>query len=213
MAAYTSSDQVKEAHATLVNTFKSGKTKSLAWRKWQLKQIWWMIEDNEQRIINALHSDLHRDELESYLADIGAPKTDILLALDNVERWSADQIPDAGILFGTICKARIRQEPLGVALIMSAWNFPFLLIIQPLIAAITAGCCVMLKPSEVASACQNLIAEIVPKYLDNSAIHIVTGGVQETTRLLEFKFDMIFYTGSATGKSSPYISTMKLFRG
>lgn len=196
MAPYTTSEELQEAHATLTKTFKSNLTKSLAWRKWQLKQLWWLITDNEKAIATALHTDLNRHDFETYYADIGSVKTDILFHLSKVEEWSQDEIPDAGFLFGTLGKARIRKEPLGVALIIGAWNFPLVVTLMPLMAAISAGCCVMLKPSEIAAASQDLLAELVPKYLDESAVRVVTGGPKETTLVLEQRFDHIFYTGS-----------------
>ena len=150
MAPFTSSEEILEARATLSATFKGGLTKSIAWRKWQLKQVWWMVCDHEKAIASALHKDLHRHDFESFIADIGGVKADILNHIDKVEEWAADEIPDAGFLFGTVGKARIRKEPIGVALIIGPWNFPFNLTLLPLIAAISAGCCVMVKPSEVA---------------------------------------------------------------
>ena len=197
MAPYTTPEQLAAAHSTLVETFKTGKTKSIAWRKLQLKQIWWMISDNEKQFVATLHADLNRHEFESYYADIGTTKQEVLFHINNFESWIVDQIPNAGFLFGTLGKARIRQEPLGVSLIVAPWNLPVYLAIVPVLAAISAGCCVMLKPSEVASATQDLLAEIIPKYLDNDAVQVVTGGVKETTAVLERKFDHIFYTGSA----------------
>ncbi|KAG8528814.1 uncharacterized protein KY384_006503 [Bacidia gigantensis] len=196
MAPYSTPEQLSKAHSTLAETFRNGKTKNLAWRKWQLKQIWWMIEDNKEAIAAALHKDLHRSQFESYWADIAGLLRDITRQLDNLEKWTADERPDAGFLFGTLGKAKIVQEPLGVALVIGAWNFPFYLTFMPLLAAVTAGCCVLLKPSEVAVACQDVMAEIVPKYLDQEAIRIVTGGVSEMTAVLKMKFDQIFYTGS-----------------
>lgn len=196
MSSFSTPEQINSAYTILQETFKTDKTKSIAWRKWQLKQIWWMVSDNEQAIVKALHSDLHRHDFESYYVDIGSIKQDILVHLRDVEKWAADEIPDAGLLFGTICGARIRKEPLGVALILGTWNFPFLVTLSPLIAAISAGCAAMVKPSEVARACQDLIAELIPKYLDKEGIQVVTGGPQESSAILERRFDTIFYTGS-----------------
>ena len=197
MAPFTTPEEAQAAHQTLHKTFKSGRTKSIAWRKWQLKQMWWMVSDNEKAIAAALHIDLNRHDFETYFFDIGAVKNDILVHLDSVEKWAADEIPDAGFLFGTLGRARIRKEPLGVALVLSPWNFPVALILEPLMAAITAGCCVMIKPSEISVASQDLMSEMIPKYLDSSAIRVVTGGPKETTLILEQRFDQIFYTGSA----------------
>ena len=156
-----------------------------------------MVADNEEAIARALHSDLNRHDLESYSLDIRGVKSDILDHIKNLEAWAADEIPDAGFLFGTLCRARIRKEPLGIALILGTWNFPFIVTLSPMVAAIAAGCAVLVKPSEIAMASQHLMAEILPKYLDPEAIQIVIGGPTETGLILERRFDSIFYTGSA----------------
>ena len=156
-----------------------------------------MVADNEDAIARALHSDLHRHDFESHSLDIFQVKSDILHHIKNLEAWAADEIPDAGFLFGTLCGARIRKEPLGVALILGTWNFPFIVTLSPMVAAIAAGCAVLVKPSEIALASQRLMAEMLPKYLDPEAIQIVTGGPTETGLILERRFDSIFYTGSA----------------
>lgn len=193
---YTTPEQLDNAYTTLHKTFKTGKTKSLAWRKWQLKQLFWMIADNEEAIARVLKTDLNRHEFESYSGDIEGVKKDILNTLAHVEEWAADEIPDAGFLFGTLGSARIRKEPLGVALIIGTWNFPFILTVCPLVAAIAAGCCAIVKPAETVVATQDLIAALIPKYLDQEAIRVVTGGPKEATMILERRFDHIFYTGS-----------------
>jgi len=90
MAPFTTPEELSIAYATLTFTFRTGLTKSLAWRKWQLKQIFWMIYDNEPAIAAALHEDLHRHDFESYYADIGSLKTTIFEHLAHVEEWAAD---------------------------------------------------------------------------------------------------------------------------
>ncbi|TVY61962.1 Aldehyde dehydrogenase, dimeric NADP-preferring [Fusarium oxysporum f. sp. cubense] len=194
---YTSEAECLQYHSQLFNTFAAGKTKSIKWRKWQLKQMWWMLVDNEKAIAEALAADLGRHEFEALTSDLHGLKTDILEHLNHVEEWAADEpVASAGFLMGTLGKARIRKEPLGVVLVIGAWNFPFLLTLQPVIAAITAGCCVVVKPSELSVASQNLMQDLAGRYLDPEAIRLVTGGPQETTKLLELKFNHIFFTGS-----------------
>lgn len=193
---FTSQADFEDSYATVFRTFASGKTKPLTYRKWQLKQIWWMIEDNHAQILQALHADLHRSELESTTFDILGLKKDILDHIHNLELWTADTIPEAGFVFGTLGKARIRKEPLGVSLIIGSWNFPIIIALQPLVAAIAAGCCAIIKPSDLATNCANLIAEMVPKYLDGEAYRVVTAGPKEMEFILQHKFNHIFYTGS-----------------
>jgi aldehyde dehydrogenase (NAD+) len=203
-AKFTTLEQFEEAYSTLFSTFATGLTRSLAWRKWQLKNCWWMIEENEAEILAALKADLNRHDFESHASDIFGMKSDILEHIEHLEEWAADDIPKAGFIFGTLGKARVRKEPLGVALVIGAWNFPFLLLLQPLFAAITAGCCVMLKPSEISVASQDLLHKLIPKYLDGSAIRLVTGGPAETSYILEHKFNHIFFTGS--GKVARFVT-------
>ena len=197
MSSYTSPDELEEAYSTLFATFRTGRTKSLAWRKWQLKQFWWMIVDNEERIVHALHQDLHRHPMESKTVDIHGLKVEIMESIIHLEEWAADEIPDAGFIFGTLGKARVRKEPLGVALIIGAWNFPFALTLQPAVAATAAGCCVMIKPSELSRASEELLKDLVSTYLDSTAIRLVTGGPGEMGEILKLRFNHVFFTGSS----------------
>lgn len=195
MAEYTSEADVELAYTTLQSTFASGKTKEIAWRKWQLKQIWWLLEDNEALIQEALKKDMNRHPFETTFTEIGNVKTDLIEHLGSIDKWTADQKPNAGAL-GFLLRPTVRPEPLGVALIIGPWNFPFSLLLQPLIAALTAGCAVLLKPSEVTANTQQLFVDLIPKYLDTSAVRVVTGGAAETGALLQRKYDHIFFTGS-----------------
>jgi len=205
MASYTPYAEFQEGYDIVFATFRSGKTKSLKWRKWQLKQLWALVFENEQSIVDALKQDLNRHAYETYAADLLGMKRDILEHFEHLEEWTADKmLTEAGHPMGTLGKARIRHEPLGVTIIIGPWNFPILLLLQPLIAAITAGCAVMLKPSELAPASEELLVRLVQHYLDQSAIRIVTGGPAETSRILESRFNHIFFTGS--GKIARYIT-------
>ncbi|PLB35973.1 aldehyde dehydrogenase [Aspergillus candidus] len=196
MEAYTSIPEVDLTYKTLQTTFRSGRTKELAWRKWQLKQVWWLVEDNQQRIIDALNKDMNRHAFETTFADCMTVKTDVVDHLKNIDKWAADQPVDANMVMKALLRPCVRPEPLGVALIIGPWNFPVSLVLQPMVAAIAAGCAVLIKPSEITLACQALLVELIPKYMDPSAVRIVTGGPTETTALLERKFDHIFFTGS-----------------
>ena len=164
-----------------------------------------MIVDNEDSIVDALKKDLNRHTFETYSADLLGIKRDILEHIRNLEDWAADERPKAGLILGTLSKARVRREPLGVALIIAPWNFPMLLLFQPLIAAITAGCAVMLKPSELAVESEKLVVRLVNEYLDPEAVRIVTGGPAETSHILEHRFNPIFFTGS--GEIAQYVAT------
>ncbi|KAI6377894.1 hypothetical protein MCOR25_002411 [Pyricularia grisea] len=194
---YSTQAEVDDAHRTLHATFRTGLTKDLAWRRWQLKQMWWMMDENTDRIFDALKADLNRHQFESLFTDIRAVKSDIISHLKNLEDWTSTQPINTGIPFGSkLLKARVRKDPLGVAFIIGAWNYPLMLLLQPVISAIAAGCCVLLKPSDLSAHCERLLQELVPKYLDPRAIRVVTGGPAETAYMLEKRFNHIFFTGS-----------------
>ena len=199
---YTSTAEVLDTHSTLWATFATGRTKELAWRLWQLKQLWWLVDENQDALLAALRADLGRHDFESHATDLSALRRDLLNTLANLPRWAADERVPAGgggtpgWLLATTGHAHVRREPLGVALIIGAWNFPVLLVLQPLVAALAAGNCVVLKPSELAPACQQLLQELVPRYMDAAAVRVVTGGARETAELLTLRFAHIFFTGS-----------------
>lgn len=198
MSKYTTQEDFKDAYNTLTATFATHKTKDIRWRKWQLKQLWWMLVENTDAFADAFAADLSRTRAETLQFDIGGVKADVKDCIDKVDAWSKGSAPEgAGILFGRFGKAWCRKEPLGVCLIIGAWNFPIYTVLDPLCPAIAAGNCVMLKPSELAGSVSRLLAELAPKYMDNTAIRVVTGGAKETGFYLEHKFNHIFYTGGA----------------
>jgi aldehyde dehydrogenase (NAD+) len=192
-----SAPDIKDSHTTLTKTFATNITKSIKWRKWQLKQFWWMLEENSDRFVESLHSDLHRNSFETVGLEVKGTQADVIDALTNVDKWAAGEKPEAGFLFGTLGKAHLRKEPLGVCLVIGAWNYPIATLLMPVVAAIAAGNVVVIKPSELAPATQDLLVEIVPRYLDQSAIRVATGGAEETGKMLELKWDHLFYTGGS----------------
>lgn len=155
-----------------------------------------MIEDNKKRICDALYTDLHKHYQEAYTGDCGNTQADILRTLKKLDEWTKDERPEKSDPLNFLGRATVRKEPLGVTLIIGAWNFPVSLLLQPMIAAIAAGCAVILKPSDVASATQDVLMEIVPQYMDQDAIRCISAGPQEMGYILEHRFDHIFYTGS-----------------
>ncbi|XP_076683384.1 aldehyde dehydrogenase type III isoform X3 [Andrena cerasifolii] len=177
------------------SAFYSGKTKSLEWRIKQLKQALVMIRECKSEILSALESDLHRCKFESVAFEIQVTEGDIQHTLMNIKEWAADEKPPKSMV-NMFDKVVIRKDPYGVILVIGPWNYPFQLSMIPLIGAIAAGNCVILKPSEVSPATSQLLAKIIPKYLDTECVQVVLGGVSETTELLKQRFDYIFYTGS-----------------
>lgn len=183
-----------EMVARLREAFASGKTRSYEWRAAQLKSIIKMIDEEEENIMEALQADLSKPKLESFVHEISLAKSSCALASKELKRWMKPE-KVSSILTAFPSSAEIVPEPLGVVLVISAWNYPFLLSIDPVIGAIAAGNAVVLKPSEIAPSTSALLSSILPKYVDSSCIKVVEGSVPETTALLEQKFDKILYTG------------------
>ncbi|WP_414623354.1 aldehyde dehydrogenase [Calothrix sp. CCY 0018] len=180
--------------------FQTGKTKDIPFRIQQLKTLKHAIIDHEAAIFNALKADLNKPLEESFTAEIVLVVKEIQYAIKNIKNWNKPkkaQIPWQFIP----ASAKIYPEPLGVVLIIGAWNYPFQLVIAPLIGAIAAGNCAIIKPSEIASQTSNLIFEIFEKYFDKSYLAAIEGGVETSQHLLAEKFDHIFFTGgNAVGK-------------
>ncbi|KAJ8449487.1 hypothetical protein Cgig2_002284 [Carnegiea gigantea] len=176
--------------------FRSGKTKDASWRRTQLKGLQKFIVEREDDILHALKLDLGKHPVESYRDEVGTLTKDISVALDNLSNWmSGKKIKLPLGAFPT--DAKLVPEPLGLVLIISTWNFPFGLSLEPLIGAIAAGNTAVLQPSQLAPASSALLADAIPAYLDNRAVKIVQGGVDVTQSLLQFKWDKIFFTGGS----------------
>ncbi|MDO5736484.1 MAG: aldehyde dehydrogenase family protein [Propionibacteriaceae bacterium] len=175
--------------------FASGRTRPLAWRRRQLDALQRLLIERASEIRDALWSDLRKNEVEAQLTEIESVAGEARLALKHLERWTADRKVKTSVAVGP-ARAMIRREPLGTVLIIGPWNYPINLLFSPLVGALAAGNAVVIKPSEVSSACSRLVAALVPQYFDAEAVQVVEGGVDETTRLLACDFDHIFYTGN-----------------
>jgi aldehyde dehydrogenase (NAD+) len=180
--------------ARLRATFATGRTRSLQWRQAQLEGLLQFFAEREREIAAALAADLGRSSFEAWFGDIAPPKGEAELALKNVRRWMRPRrrrVP----LTQLPASARIQYEPLGVALVIGPWNYPVNLSLGPMVAALAAGNCVVLKPSEVAPATSRLMAEELTRYLDPDAVAVVEGDGVTTQELLALGFDHAFFTG------------------
>ena len=183
--------------ADLRATYNSGHTRPLAWRKHQLEQMIKMLDENEAEFLAALKTDLGKPTVEGFITDIAFITGEIKLMLKNLKKWNKPQrVPTP--LDTMPAKSQLIPEPLGVVLVIAPWNYPIQLLLVPAAGAIAAGNAVVMKPSEVSAATSEVLARLVPKYLDQKAITLVEGGVPETTALLAEHFDHIFYTGNGT---------------
>uniref|UniRef100_A0A5B7A5W8 Aldehyde dehydrogenase n=1 Tax=Davidia involucrata TaxID=16924 RepID=A0A5B7A5W8_DAVIN len=184
-----------EAEAELSQTFRSGRTRSVAWRKAQLRAILKLIRDHENNIFEALQQDLGKHPVESFRDEIGIVQKSANYSLSCVEKWMAPKKAQIPLLFFP-SKGEVLPEPLGLVLIFSSWNFPISLALDPFIGAISAGNTVVLKPSELAPACSSFLAKSIPSYLDTKAIKVIEGDTAIAEKLLHQKWDKIFFTGS-----------------
>ena len=172
--------------------FATGKTKEVDFRRQQLEKLKATIKKNSPAILDALYTDLHKPEFEGYFEL--AVTQDIDYALKHLKSWVKPKKVKAP-LTQFPASARIYPEPLGVALIIGPWNYPFSLMISPLIGAIAAGNCSVLKPSEIAPNTSKVLTKIIEDTFESEYIAVFEGGVDTSQQLLAEKFDHIFFTG------------------
>lgn len=181
------------------NFFRSGQTQNLDFRIQQLQRLKQAIADSKADILAALQADLGKPEFEAYATEIGVLR-EFDVVLRRLRGWAKPQRVSVGFEQFP-ARAEIRPEPLGVVLIVSPWNYPFQLLIWPLIGAIAAGNCVLLKPSELAPHTSALISKLIGKLFDPAYIAAVEGGIETSQAILAERFDHIFFTGgNAIGK-------------
>ena len=176
-------------------TFATGKTQSLEYRKKQLKQFAYLMEDNAQAFIEAIKKDLGRPEMETAFGEVISFKNEVIEAVQKLSRWASDDKPSKPLAW-KFHKLRVRKEPKGTVLVMGAWNYPITVQLGPVVGAIAAGNTVVLKPSELAEHSAQLIAELVPKYMDPETFRVVNGGIEQSSTVLDQRFEHIFYTGN-----------------
>lgn len=181
--------------------FKTGKTKKTAFRIAYLGKLLRWMDENEDRILEALNKDLGKSSTEGYMTEIGMVKEEIRFSMKHLAMWSkprrvktpVSQFPSSSFIY---------REPYGVVLIMAPWNYPFQLTVAPLIGAISAGNCAVLKPSSYSVNTSEIIRDMIREVFPSCYVSVVTGGREENEALLNEKFDYIFFTGSPkVGKS------------
>ena len=177
------------------NFFNSGKTLALEFRIAQLKRLKDCIERNEKIILEALYKDLGKSEIEAYNSEVLVVTAEIDYVLKRMSKWTRPRKVRTPLMH-LPAKSLVYPEPAGVVLILSPWNYPFQLTFAPLIGAIAAGNCAVLKPSEYAPHMSAVMAEIIRHDFEEDYITVVEGGVEVSKALLQEKFDHIFFTGS-----------------
>lgn len=174
--------------------FKSHATKDIRFRIRQLKNLYSAIVKYEDKIYDALYKDLKKPRMESYTTEIGICLHEISHCIKNIKKWTRPERVRSPIFF-LFSKSWIIREPFGRVLIISPWNYPFQLTINPLVGAISAGNCVVLKPSEISSHTAEVIEEMIGNCFKEEYVAVVQGGPDETQELLANRYDYIFFTG------------------
>jgi acyl-CoA reductase-like NAD-dependent aldehyde dehydrogenase len=177
-------------------SFSSGTTIDVQFRIQQLQLLAQSVAQHETEILQALKADLHKPAFEGFTSEILMVLEEIKYALKHLKSWVKPQ-KVAASWTQLLASNYIYPEPLGVVLIIGPWNYPLQLTISPLVNAIAAGNCAIIKPSEIAPHASQLIAEIIGKHFPPDFIAVVEGGVETSQALLAEKFDRIFFTGSA----------------
>ena len=177
--------------------FETGATKPLSWRLSQLGALEHFLREREQDIFAALHADLGKPATEAFTSEIGVTLSELRFVRKRLASWMRPERVRTSLV-AMPGRSYVYREPLGVTLIIGPWNYPLQLVVLPLIGAIAAGNCAVLKPSEVAPSVSALLAKWLPRYLDPKAVQVVEGGIPETTALLRENWDHILYTGNGT---------------
>lgn len=175
--------------------FQSGKTLDISFRKKALRNLEAVIRKYENDILNAVKEDLRKSDFEGYTNEIGIVYIEIKHILKNLSKWAKPEKRNLEFYLQP-GSGRIYSEPYGNTLIISPWNYPFQLLIAPLIAAVSAGNTAVTKPSELSPAASNILEVIIKEAFQEEFVAVVKGGADETTALLKLKFDKIFFTGS-----------------
>ncbi len=187
-------EEVADLVATLRTVQASGRTRPVAWRIAQLDGLERLVQEHEADIVAALADDLRRTPVDAWIADVAPSLAEIEYARKHVKKWMRplrrslplNQLPARGW---------VQYEPLGVVLVIAPWNYPFYLALSPLVAAIAAGNCVVVKPSELAPASSALMADLLPQYVDPEAVMVVEGDGDTSQALLAQGFDHVLFTG------------------
>ncbi|CAD8103165.1 unnamed protein product [Paramecium sonneborni] len=189
------SDAIEPIFKKLQETFRTHKTKDVNFRKAQLRNLLKGLEEMEQELHQALQEDLGVTLFSSQMTSTIITKTDVENQLAHIDKWSKEESVDTPFVIGP-GTSKIIYEPLGVVLVIAAWNYPLYTGIPPMAAAIAAGNCVILKPSELAPHSSQVMYKLVDKYLDKSCYAVIQGGVEVSKKITTFAFDLIIFTGS-----------------
>lgn len=191
----TTNERLDAILASQKKYFRSGATLDVRFRKQQLRKLLSAIEEHEKELANALWTDLHKSYEEAYLTELSLVKAEIRGAIRHTAKWARREHKCSPVtIFGS--SSYVVKEPLGCALIVSPWNYPVQLLLNPLVGAISAGCTAVLKPSPYVPNVSLAIEKMIRSAFDEQYIAVVQGNREVNKHLFSMKFDMIFFTGS-----------------
>ena len=191
----TDSARIQELHRLQRDYFASGDTRDIAFRKEMLRRLLSAIKQWEKPLYEALWTDLHKSEQEAFLTEISMVTGEIRNHLKHLSSWARTKLKPTPVQM-LPSRSRIVCEPLGSALIIAPWNYPFHLLLNPLVGAISAGCTSMLKPSPYVPNVSRVIEEMISATFEERYIAVVQGNRDVNAQLLDLRWDIIFFTGS-----------------
>ena len=175
--------------------FKTQQTKNLSFRRMYLEKLRNLIISNENVLYEAIHKDFGKSKFDTYTTEISFILKDIDYYLKNLKALTKPKKVSTNLV-NQLGSSKIYSDPLGCILVIGAWNYPYQLSLSPMIAAIAAGNCCILKPSEIAENTMQAMSQIINENFPSEYLYVYEGGIDETTELLKLKFDKIFFTGS-----------------
>ena len=185
----------QEIHQSQQEFFKTQKTKNIKFRKMYLEKLKNVIIKNERLLYEAIYADFGKSKFDTFTTEISFVIKDIDYNLKHLNSFSAPKKVKTNIV-NQLGSSRIYNEPLGCVLVIGAWNYPYQLSLSPLVSAIAAGNCAILKPSEIAENTMKAMAKMINENFPSDYVYVAEGGIEETTEILKLKFDKIFFTGS-----------------
>ncbi|MFT4244850.1 MAG: aldehyde dehydrogenase family protein [Candidatus Woesearchaeota archaeon] len=191
---YTTSEKIKKLVKEQQHYYQYQQTKSYDFRVYLLKILRKLIIENEQTLLEAVYNDLGKNQEEAYITEIVPILSEINHTLKNLKRWMRPvNVSKPLQLIGT--KNKIVKEPYGVVVIIAPWNYPIQLALSPLIGAIAAGNCCIVKPSEISSHTSQTLYTLISTYFQKECVAVIQGDAKTTTTLLEQEINYIFFTG------------------
>ncbi len=177
--------------------FHTNETFDISFRIRMLRKLYHSIQNHEADILKALQTDLGKSATEAYMCEVGMTLSELSYQIKHIRKWSRNKTYPTG-LANFPAKSFTVREPYGCVLIMSPWNYPFMLCMEPLVGALAAGNCCVVKPSAYSSATSAIIKLIIEEVFEAKYVTVVEGGRQENQELLEQRFDYIFFTGGVS---------------